>query len=82
MGSNETAASKEKPRADLVDWVEDAGGVEMSFKNAAVNAAMRGQATTGYETLTLWETIKTFKVSTVVCFFAAFSAATDGYQIG
>ncbi|KAK3306251.1 putative MFS alpha-glucoside transporter [Chaetomium strumarium] len=82
MGSNETAAGKEKPRSDPVDWVEDTAGAEMSSKDAAVNAAMRGQATTGYETLTLWETIKTFKVSTAVCFAAAFSAATDGYQIG
>jgi hypothetical protein len=82
MGSDETAASKEKPRSDPVDWVEDTAGAEMSSKDAAVDAAMRGQATTGYETLSLWETIKTFKVSTTVCFFAAFSAATDGYQIG
>ncbi|KAK4119734.1 general substrate transporter [Parathielavia appendiculata] len=54
----------------------------MTSKDAAADAAVRGQATTGYETLTLWETVMTFKVSTAVCFFAAFSAATDGYQIG
>ncbi|KAH7355901.1 general substrate transporter [Pyrenochaeta sp. MPI-SDFR-AT-0127] len=51
-------------------------------KDAAVDAAARGQAVSGYEALTPWETIKTFKRSTAACFAAAFSAATDGYQIG
>jgi hypothetical protein len=44
--------------------------------------AIKAQATSGYEALTLWQTVTTFKVATAVCFFAAFSAATDGYQIG
>ena len=51
-------------------------------KDVAAEAAAKGQVTTGYETLTLWQTVMTFKVSTAVCFAAAFSAATDGYQIG
>ncbi|KAJ5984667.1 general substrate transporter [Penicillium waksmanii] len=48
----------------------------------AFNAAIKGQATTGYEELGVVETIKTFKLCTLVCFAMAFSAATDGYQIG
>jgi hypothetical protein len=50
--------------------------------NPAFNAAIKGQATTGYEELGVVETIKTFKLCTLVCFAMAFSAATDGYQIG
>ncbi|KAF2008744.1 general substrate transporter [Aaosphaeria arxii CBS 175.79] len=46
------------------------------------DAAAKGQALSGYESLTRWETVKTFKIATLVCFAAAFSAATDGYQIG
>ncbi|KAK4042811.1 putative hexose transporter [Parachaetomium inaequale] len=80
MGLNETT-SQDKARSDQVDWAEHADGAETT-KEAALDAASRGQAITGYETLTLWETVKTFKVSSAVCFAAAFSAATDGYQIG
>jgi hypothetical protein len=78
MVNDEKTASREMPQQAAVDLVED---IDMS-KDAAANAAIRGQAATGYETLTLWETVKTFKVSTAACFLAAFSAATDGYQIG
>lgn len=45
-------------------------------------AATKGQVITGYEHLGALETIKTFKLCTLVCFAMAFSAATDGYQIG
>lgn len=51
-------------------------------KGLAVEAAAKGQGVSGYETLSLWETVKTFKVNTAYCFLVAFSAATDGYQIG
>lgn len=51
-------------------------------KDIAVEAAAKGQGVTGYETLSLWETVKTFKVNSAYCFLVAFSAATDGYQIG
>ena len=74
-------ASQEKPRSDPVDLVEDAAG-DMTPKDAAMNAAMQGQAVTGYETLGFWETVNTFRMCTLMCFLAAFSAATDGYQIG
>jgi hypothetical protein len=69
--------TSQKRDADVVENVEYAEG-----KADIVDAAVRGQATTGYETLTIWETVKTFKVATFFCFAAAFSAATDGYQIG
>lgn len=51
-------------------------------KDIAVEAAAKGQGVSGYETLSLWDTVKTFKVNTAYCFLMAFSAATDGYQIG
>jgi hypothetical protein len=57
-------------------------GTTHDVKDAAIDAAARGQTVVGYETLTVWQTVKTFKVSTAVCFAAAVSAATDGYQIG
>ncbi|PKX94853.1 putative MFS alpha-glucoside transporter [Aspergillus novofumigatus IBT 16806] len=39
-------------------------------------------AMTGYEHLSVMETIKTFKLASFICVAMAFSAATDGYQIG
>jgi hypothetical protein len=44
-------------------------------------AAAQGQGTTGYESLSIWETVKTFKMNAFICFLVTFSAATDGYQI-
>lgn len=51
-------------------------------KNLTVEAAAKGQGISGYETLTIWETVMHFKFSSFVCFIVTFSAATDGYQIG
>ena len=65
-----------------VRGVEDGRNAEFEPKDAVVDAATKGQTVTGYETLSLWETVMTFKVATAFCFAAAFSAATDGYQIG
>lgn len=47
----------------------------------AVEAADKGQATSGYEDLTLWETVSKFKFASIYCFIAAMSAAADGYQL-
>ncbi|KXJ96275.1 general substrate transporter [Microdochium bolleyi] len=47
-----------------------------------LDASARGQATSGYEALSPWETAKTFRKATAICFATAFAAATDGYQIG
>lgn len=51
-------------------------------KDVTLDAAAKGQGVSGYETLTLWETFKAFKVCSATCCAVAFSAATDGYQIG
>ncbi|KJR83634.1 Hexose transporter [Sporothrix schenckii 1099-18] len=69
---------KQTDVAEAIERVPDGS----TLKDAVMDAALKGQATTGYETMTPWETIKTFKISTLACFAAAFSAATDGYQIG
>ena len=54
----------------------------ITSKEANMEAEARGQGISGYETLTIWQTVKAFKVCTATCFLVAFSAATDGYQIG
>lgn len=69
-------ADRMAERRDIVD--EDA----MTAKDLSVDAAAKGQGVSGYETLSLWQSVKAFKVNTAVCFAVAFSAATDGYQIG
>lgn len=51
-------------------------------KDLALDAASKGQGVSGYETLSLWETVKAFKVNAAICLAVTFSAATDGYQIG
>jgi len=58
------------------------GEKDLKSSDAVADAAIRGQAITGYEDLTPWQTVKQFKMATALCFAAAFSAATDGYQIG
>lgn len=58
------------------------GSLPLDAKEASAEAAAKGQALSGFETLTLWQTVKAFKVCTFTCFMVAFSAATDGYQIG
>lgn len=75
-----TGQRDSKQTIDHVDTVEQAPATDA--KAAIRHAADNGQAATGYETLSLWQTAMTFKVATAVCFFAAFSALTDGYQIG
>jgi hypothetical protein len=75
----ESARATEKPPA--VEHIETSDGAPLK-EDAAVDAATRGQAMTGYEHLSVMETIKTFKVASLICVAMAFSAATDGYQIG
>ncbi|KAJ1326182.1 MFS transporter SP family general alpha glucoside:H+ symporter [Microdochium nivale] len=48
----------------------------------SADAAAKGQLATGFESMTFWQTICTFKVATACCVLAAFSAGADGYQIG
>lgn len=48
--------------------------------DAQDNALARGQVESGYESLTILQTIKHFKMACLVCGLATFAAATDGYQ--
>ncbi|KAG7108624.1 MFS transporter fmqE like protein [Verticillium longisporum] len=66
----------------VVERREVAEQGKLDAKEASMEAAAMGQGISGFETLSLWETIKAFKVCTATCFLVAFSAATDGYQIG
>ncbi|RDW74636.1 putative MFS alpha-glucoside transporter [Aspergillus mulundensis] len=75
-----TTGEKPQPRPVELEHVDTRTAPGKS--EAAIEAANRGQLVTGYEHLTVFETIKTFKLATLVCFAMAFSAATDGYQIG
>ena len=54
---------------------------EMSRDRDMVEAADKGQAISGYETLTLWQTARQFRWASIYCFIAAMSAAADGYQL-
>ncbi|RSH89648.1 hypothetical protein EHS25_002199 [Saitozyma podzolica] len=46
------------------------------------DAAAKGQLVSGYESLSVWQTVQKFKMAFLVCFAATFAASTDGYQIG
>lgn len=48
--------------------------------DAQDNALARGQVESGYESLTILQTIKHFKMACLICGLATFAAATDGYQ--
>ena len=76
MGGN---AEPSKHSAEHVEMTDEG---EVKPSEAILDAASKGQAVSGYEDLGIWETIKTFKLGTIVCFAMAFSAATDGYQVG
>jgi hypothetical protein len=79
MGSTQKGSAEMTASAQHDEIVAEEG-----FKQSdpTFDAATKGQGTTGYEELGILETIKTFKVCAIVCFAMAFSAATDGYQIG
>jgi len=64
-------------RVDSHDHVETA----LKPDDLAAVAVSQGQALSGYEHLTFWETVRTFKMASLVCLLSAFSAGADGYQI-
>ncbi|KAF5624687.1 general alpha-glucoside permease [Fusarium tjaetaba] len=64
-------------RVDSHDHAETA----LKHDDIAAEAVAQGQALSGYEHLTFWETVRTFKMASLVCLLAAFSAGADGYQI-
>ncbi|KAF7586541.1 hypothetical protein BBP40_008696 [Aspergillus hancockii] len=74
-----TTTGQQKPSAEHIEMSNE---TPIKPSEAILDAATKGQAVSGYEQLGIWETIKTFKICTIVCFAMAFSAATDGYQIG
>lgn len=48
--------------------------------DAQDNALAQGQVESGFESLSILQTIKHFKMACLVCGMATFAAATDGYQ--
>lgn len=60
---------------------ETADHKEIFVEDVAGDAAANGQGLTGFENLTVWQTISTFKVASLLCFLVSISAAADGYQI-
>ncbi|KAH8819236.1 sugar transporter [Xylogone sp. PMI_703] len=83
MAATISAAEIEvKGTSDIVEDATKADATYFSSKEAAFEAEAKGQGISGYETLTLWQTVKAFKVNAAICFMVTFSAAADGYQIG
>lgn len=74
--------SEREKAANDIGQAEALGDDVLQPKDAVLDAATKGQALTGYETLTPWETFKIFKWCTFYAFVAAFAAGADGYQIG
>ncbi|KAH7141713.1 hexose transporter [Dactylonectria macrodidyma] len=79
--SSEKKGAGDPTERDHVERIESHDDGNLKHVDAAADAAAKGQAISGYESLTPWETAKKFKRCVAVCFFAAFSAATDGFQI-
>ncbi|WWC91437.1 uncharacterized protein L201_006383 [Kwoniella dendrophila CBS 6074] len=69
---------EEKP--DIIH--NEAHVAELGTSDAKDDAYSKGQLATGYETLTIPQTIQKFKWAFAICFMATFAGATDGYQIG
>jgi hypothetical protein len=72
-----TESIKDKTAVDAQRHIETAA----KPAEVAIEAADKGQATSGYEDLTLWQTVAQFKFASLYCFIAAMSAAADGYQL-
>ncbi|PSK46132.1 hypothetical protein B9Z65_5100 [Elsinoe australis] len=79
MAIKNATLEDEKVAAQHIDNTDEP---HLTGKDAVHEAAAQGQGLSGYETLSLWATVKAFKMCTFYCALAAFSAATDGYQIG
>lgn len=79
---NFTMALNEKTAVDISEHQEAVDEAVHVPKDLASEAAAAGQGLTGYEGLSVWGTIKAFKMNALICSLIAVSAATDGYQIG
>ncbi|EXA30884.1 hypothetical protein FOVG_17761 [Fusarium oxysporum f. sp. pisi HDV247] len=77
MASTAPKSATEKADAQHNDFVE----TPLKQQEIIEDAVARGQITSGYETLGWWHTVAKFKFVSFVCFLAAFSAATDGFQV-
>ncbi|KAL2803248.1 general substrate transporter [Aspergillus granulosus] len=71
----------DKSAGEGIEHQEAAGDVVTREMKIGAEAAAQGQGTTGYESLSIWENVKIFKMNALICFLVTFSAATDGYQI-
>lgn len=81
MARNEEPTMAEKVPNNNADHLDRVETGPMKPAEIVSEALAQGQITSGYETLTLWQTVKKFKLVSFVCFMAAVSAATDGYQV-
>ncbi|RSM14737.1 hypothetical protein BHE90_014669 [Fusarium euwallaceae] len=68
--------------AQAVEEAQNTTKTAPNFEELTSTASAQGQGLTGYEHLSIWETIKKFKMASLICFVAAISAAAEGYQIG
>ena len=66
---------------DTVDHAVSDQGTSGDLKDLSATAVAQGQALSGYEHLSVWQTVWKFKVCSLLCFLAAVSSATEGYQI-
>lgn len=82
MGSPVIKAADADQVAPATEKRADTETGALDLKETSMNAAAKGQGLSGYEELGLWQTARRFKVCSLTCFVVAFSAATDGYQIG
>ena len=77
LASRESRDEKIEAYTGEVDHVE---GGALAKHEAVDNALAQGQVESGYESLSILQTIKHFKMACLVCGLATFAAATDGYQ--
>ena len=82
INDEKTQHAEGQPSDIAIERQETGVDGHVGSKEASAEAAAMGQVISGYEDLTVWQTVKAFKVCTAYCFLVAFSAATDGYQIG
>ncbi|RSL50195.1 hypothetical protein CEP54_012051 [Fusarium duplospermum] len=68
--------------AQAVEQAHDTTKTAPNLDQLTSSAEAQGQGLTGYEHLSIWQTIKKFKLASTICFVAAISAAAEGYQIG
>jgi hypothetical protein len=80
-----TALEHDDAKHDIT-MVENADGQEKSAlpqldASDQSLADMKGQTLTGYEDLSLWQTVVTFKKTSLMCLAVTFSAACEGYEV-